>query len=270
MSQEEENHEEGRQAWNEVLAEVGAQHEGELEIADAEDEANEESLSTFGGELSDFVAQTPEAVVIAPAVAGSQDEQFCHETKQAVMRYYGASIIAEYLQGKYLFLLQQERSKPGSGTFVADLAQLREAGALGLSNATAYRRIAQYKLVSDGLADLLPVCLSQAEKDQWGLDELTVDAFDLALERNQADESTKAYKDLIGQVKQQHKEHFKQNGGMTTLNLQLFGLTDDDKKRFRKAFDALVDSNGKDKIAASKHLVNMVCLFVQGSKGVAA
>jgi hypothetical protein len=186
------------------------------------------------------------------------------------MRYYGASTIAEYLQGRYLTILQAERAKPGSGKFVADLAELRKAGALLLSNATAYRRIAQYKKVRDGLADLLPDRLSQREKDAWGLEELTVEAFEEAIERETADEQAKAYQDLIQKVAAQQRDLQREQNGSTTLNVQLFGLADEDKKHFRAAFNALVEANMGDKVAASKYLVNMVCFVAQRGNAVIA
>jgi hypothetical protein len=221
--------------------------------------------------LNGFVGQLPVFALSAPAEPGKQDEQRCYEYKRSVMRYYGASSIAEYLQGRYLAALQAERAKPGTGKFVADLAQLREAGALLLSNATAYRRISHYKAVREGLVDLLASrSLSQDEKDAWGgVDELTVDAFDAALERRAAgDEGVRNYEGIIEKVKKEHKVLDQEQGGTTTLNLQLFGLTDVEKKRFRSAFNALVEAKGK--VSASQYVVDMLCIVAQGGKAVAA
>ncbi len=221
-------------------------------------------------QLNNFAAQLPASAASGSAQVGKQDEQLCEVAKHAILRYYGASIVAEYLQGKFLVLLQKERAKPGSGTFVADLDQLRKAGALGLSDATAYRRIARYKAVRNGLADLLPIRLSQDEKDTWGLEEVSVDCFEEALERNSGDAHTKAYNSLIEEVAELEKQRRKQTGDITTFNMQLFGLSDDEKKSFRAAFEKLVETHSNDKSAASKSLVGMVCSIMQNIKAVAA
>jgi len=221
-------------------------------------------------QLNNFAAQLAASTASGSAQAGKQDEQLCEVAKHAILRYYGASIVAEYLQGKFLVLLQKERAKPGSGTFVADLDQLRKAGALGLSDATAYRRIARYKAVRNGLADLLPIRLSQDEKDTWGLEEVSVDWFEEALERNSGDAHTKAYNSLIEEVAELEKQRRKQTGDLTTFNLQLFGLSDGEKKSFRAAFEKLVEAHSNDKSAASKSLVGMVCSIMQNTKAVAA
>lgn len=164
-------------------------------------EVNEEEID-FDGELTEFKAQLPPMDTIPPGTPGEQDEQLCDNAKRAIMHYYGTSIIYEYLQGKYLFLLQQERAKPGTGTFVADLAELRKAGALSLSTATAYRRISNYEAVSEGLVDLLPRHLSQAEKDAWGgVEDVTLQEIEEALERNAGDEFTTKYQAMIAEQK---------------------------------------------------------------------
>ena len=101
------------------------------------------------------------------------------------------------------------------------------------------------------------------------MDELTVEAFDEALERRAAgDEGVKNYEGIIEKVKKEHKVLNQEQGGTTTLNLQLFGPTDAEKKRFRSAFGALVEAKGK--VSASQYVVDMLCMVAQGGQAVAA
>jgi hypothetical protein len=60
-------------------------------------------FSDLNQQLNDFAAQLPTAAASGHVPAGEQNEQRCHDAKCAVMRYYGASTIAEYLQGRYTF-----------------------------------------------------------------------------------------------------------------------------------------------------------------------
>lgn len=227
----------------------------------------------FGTELADYVDQIPAPTNnTASAISGSgQNEQLCTNAKRAILHYHGTSIISEYLQGKYLFVLQSERAKPGTGTFVADLAELRKVGAIMLSTATAYRRISNYEAVSEGLADLLPRRLSQVDKDKWGgVEDLTLQDFEEALERKAGDTFTAQYQAMIAEQKRLLAKLKREQGGSTTMNIQLFGLSKEQKDQFHAAFDSLVQAKGNDKVAASKCLVDMVCLFANTGKVVAA
>jgi hypothetical protein len=239
-----------------------------LAVPTVTSEHEEQSEIDFRGELNEFVGQIPPINTLPPATAGGQDEQRCAQAKRAILNYYGASIICGYLQGKYLFLLQQERAKPGTGTFVADLTELRKAGALALSTATAYRRISNYEAIREGLVDLLPRRLSQAEKDAWGLEEMTVQGFEEALERNAGDESVEKFAALIEEEKKRLAKLKREQGGLTTMNVQFFGLSAEQKQQFHSAFDLLVKAKGP--VSASQFVVEMLCTVTGFSKAVAA
>jgi hypothetical protein len=88
-----------------------------------------------------------------------QDEDYAEKLKHEIFVLVACDIDNRYDQGEKLELLQRERAKPGSGTFVADVIDI------GMAVPTAYRRIKFFHDLAGDHRDPSPVRLSRIDKD---------------------------------------------------------------------------------------------------------
>jgi hypothetical protein len=127
----------------------------------------------------------------SPQSVGPQDESVITKLKDEIWELWAVKTLENwFFVGKKLWQLRVARSKPGSGTFIADLAEL------GIPYWTAYRRINFYGEVMAGY-DPTPVRLLQNAKDiEMWLVEDVVSAEQEALKKA-ADEKLKKRKAAI-------------------------------------------------------------------------
>lgn len=170
---------------------------------------------------------------------GSQNRVLIEKLKTEIFALINNQVENRYWIGKKLAQLQEERAKPGHGTFLADIEEL------DISRATAYRYVALYRRVAAGF-DPNPVRLSQGDKDQqrkaWGAawDELDGRTNDDEAERT-ADAELKRLQEYIkAEAAAVEKARLANKGRPAGYRIRLI-LTDKQRDKLKKAFRQLGD-----------------------------
>jgi hypothetical protein len=154
-----------------------------------------QSFPKKGASMDTRAIGEPEIVINLSEPTGSeQNESVCEELMNAISHLWNDERETWFLLGKKLFLLQRERAKPGSGTFVSDVET-----EIGLPRHTAYRRIDFYRDVKAGKKSIQVDRLLQRAKDGWVVEEDDLTELLELKERQAADERKKAQETLIQQ-----------------------------------------------------------------------
>ncbi len=189
-----------------------------------------------------------------PQSVRPQDESFIGTLKDEIWDLWAVKTLENWFWlGKKLWQLKVERSKPGSGTFVADLVEL------GIPYWTAYRRINFYGKVMAGY-DPTPVRLLQNAKDAeaWLVEDVITAEQDAL--KKAADEKLKKRKAAIAAEHDELQRDLQDKKKRTPLYRFWLHLPSLQKRKlFFKAWQQLGDKRASALVvevildAASKH-----------------
>jgi hypothetical protein len=177
---------------------------------------------------------------------GSQNRVLIEKLKTEIFALINNQVENRYWIGKKLAQLQQERAKPGHGTFLADVEEL------GIPRATAYRYMVFYRRVAAGF-DPTPVRLSQADKDQqrnaWGAawDEVEGPTDEYDAERAADAEHKRLQEYIQAEAATVEKARVANKGRPAGYRVRLI-LTDKQRDKFKKAFKQLGEKKASQAI----------------------
>lgn len=167
-----------------------------------------------------------------------QDEKVCQRLLEEAKDLRNDELETRFLLGKKLYQLQQQRAKPGHGSFKRDVVNELE-----IPIATAYRRIAFYKDVKAGRKRINVERLYQRDKDGWVVEdvaELEAELREIE-ERQAADQRAKEQEEIKKQAEgraNEEREREEKTGETAPLHVKLH-LKLPEKKQCNQAQKAL-------------------------------